>query len=45
MSGLNYRLQPPPDPRQRSKMDTLIVRLDPVVAAKVEENVMLGKDQ
>ncbi|XP_027126391.2 G patch domain-containing protein TGH [Coffea arabica] len=40
-----YMGKPPPAPRPRSKMDTLIFMPDPVVAAKVEENVMLGNDQ
>lgn len=40
-----YMGKPPPAPRPRSKMDTLIFMPDPAVAAKVEENVMLGSDQ
>ncbi|KAL3512313.1 hypothetical protein ACH5RR_025030 [Cinchona calisaya] len=40
-----YMGKPPPAPRPRSKMDTLIFMSDPVLATNVEEDVTLGRDQ
>jgi G patch domain-containing protein 1 len=37
-------LQPPPAPRSKSKMDTLVFMPEPIVASEVEENVTLDGD-